>query len=92
MEHIVDIEDLLRKTKESKPFLAAQYAFVVAMLAKKQGKNDKAIEYARECIALIPEALSEADIATSFVELNGILLPDHLTEGMVRQKMLPIEF
>ena len=92
MSEILDLEGYYKKVKKSNPRKAAELAYAIAMLAKKDGKNKKAAKYGKESILLFDSLnVQTIDECTSrYVTINGISLPDYIHSDVVRDRLLPI--
>lgn len=81
-----DIEGTYRRLKASDPRRAAEVAYVIATICRRQGARARARQFAKESIQLFEDlniqTLEEA--AARYVELNDVFLPSYIHENVVR--------
>lgn len=89
---IENIEQQFKSKKRKEPFLAAQLAYVIAMLAKKEDKKQKAIEFGQECVSVLNSLnLQTQDECTpTYNIINGIVLPDIFHPAVVCDRLKPL--
>ena len=68
---------------------AAELAYVLAVIHKKEGNIKDARKYARQSIELFEglDIQTLDDAASLYTVLNGIALPDLIHEGVVRDRL-----
>jgi len=93
MLEIPNLENHYEETKEKDPRKAAELAYVIAMLAKKEGENEKAVRYGRESITLFDSLNVQTmdECTTRYVTVNGISLPDYIHSDVVRDRLSPLQ-
>lgn len=72
---------------------AAEHAYALAMIHKKNGNTAKAIECGIESIALFDRSKlrAEWDSARRNTVIGGITLPEIIHQGIVREHLKPLE-
>ena len=90
---IKNIEQEFKNLKSASPRKAAELAYVIAMIAKKNGDNEKAIKYGRESIDIFNKlnVQSYEDCASQYVTVNNISLPELIHADVVKNRLLPIK-
>lgn len=68
---------------------AAEYAYVLAVRLRSEGRVDEARRYARECLRLTGSLPSNTldDVTSSRLELGGVPLPERFHDGVVRMRL-----
>jgi hypothetical protein len=91
-EVIPNIENVYEEMKLSDPRKAAEIAYVIAMIAKANGDNEKTLKFSRESVKLLDELNVQTmeECATHYSVLNGIGLPEFIHSDMVRERMKPL--
>ncbi|MBT9132760.1 MAG: hypothetical protein DDT33_01289 [Firmicutes bacterium] len=83
-----DIEATYKRLKGADPRRAAEAAYVIAVISKRQGDFTRAKQFAKESIQLFEslniQTLEEA--AARYLELNGVFLPEYIHENVVRDR------
>ena len=81
-----DIEETYKRLNASDPRRAAEVAYVIATICRRQGDLARSREFAKESIRLFEslniQTLEEA--AARYIELNDVLLPSYIHENVVR--------
>jgi len=81
-----DLEGTYKRLKATDPRRAAEVAYVIAVISKRQGDFARAKQFAKESIQLFEsvniQTLEEA--AARYLELNGVFLPHYIHENVVR--------
>jgi nucleoside-diphosphate kinase len=87
------LEQTLNLLREVDPRNAAEYAYVLAILHKRAGNNEKAIHFGREAIALFDKCRMETleDCAARHVVIEGVALPDLIHQDVVRDRLKPLK-
>jgi hypothetical protein len=87
------LEQTLNLLREVDPRNASEYAYVLAMLHKRAGNNEKAIHFGREAIALFDKCRMETleDCAARHVVIEGVALPDLIHQDVVRDRLKPLK-
>jgi len=87
------LEQTLNLLREVDPRNASEYAYVLAMLHKRAGNNEKAIHFGREAIALFDKCRMETleDCAARHVVIEGVALPDLIHQDVVRDRLKPFK-
>lgn len=90
---IKNIEQEFQNFKSTDPRKAAELAYVIAMIAKKDGGNKKAAEYGKESVGILNElnVQSYEDCATQYATVNGIALPELIHADVVRDRLSTIK-
>lgn len=93
MVQISDIEKQYEEMKKDEPRKAAELAYVIAMLAKGNGENEKAIKFGKECISILDSLNVQTmeECATQLVVVNGISLPEFIHADVVRDRLSPLK-
>lgn len=86
------IEKRFHKMKDKNPKKAAELAYVIAMNAKHNGNEQKAIEFGKECLRLLdivgPQTMEEC--TPIFTTINGVALPEFLHQDVVKDRLSPL--
>ena len=87
------ISEVQRQYEEERHYqddrAAAEYAYVLAVRLREEGRLDEAREYARECLRLAESLPSGTldDVSVSRTHLGGVPLPERFHDGMVRARL-----
>lgn len=78
--------------KTTDPRDAAEYAYVLAMINKRNGSTDEAIRYGREAITLFDQFPMETleQCAARNVTIENIAIPDIIHQEVVRDRLKPL--
>ena len=89
---IENIEQEFKKIKMQEPRRAAELAYVIAAIAKKEGNIDKALTYGKESVSLFDglKIETQEECAAMFVTVNGIALPDLIHSDVVKDRLRPL--
>ena len=87
------LEQTLEGMKENDPRTAAEYAYALAQLNKRAGKNEQAVRFGRESIALLDKCRMETmeECAARNTVIEGVALPDLIHQDVVRDRLKPLE-
>jgi hypothetical protein len=86
------IEKRFHRMKDKNPKKAAELAYVIAMNAKHNKNDSKAIEFGRECLRLLAiiNPQTKEECATIFTGMNGVALPEFLHQDVVKDRLSPL--
>ena len=90
---ITDIENIFEDMRISDPRRAAELAYIVAMTAKANGDNDKAIKFGKMSVKIFDELNVQTmeECAARYTVVNGIALPDLIHSDVVRDRLSPLK-
>ena len=88
-----NIEEILNSLRDADPRNAAEYAYVLAVLYKQDGKNEQAIRFGRESISLLNKCPMETleDCCSRNDVIVGIGMPSYFHKDIVRNNLKPLE-
>lgn len=91
MEHTT-LEQTLNSLRDADPRNAAEYAYALAMLHKRDGNGDQAVQFGQEAIALFDKCRMETmeECAARNVVIEGVALPDLIHQDVVRDRLQPL--
>ncbi|MEU5921567.1 hypothetical protein [Streptomyces sp. NPDC047141] len=83
-----ELESIFQQELATDRWAAAETAFALAIRNRDAGNWDKSREWARQCLTLLAGFPSdtEGDVATKRVSVGGVLLPNYLHEGVLRDR------
>lgn len=87
------LEQKLVELKETDLRDAAEHAYALAMIYKQKGNTAKAIHFGLESVELFDRSKlrAEWDSARRNAVIGGILLPEKIHQGIVREHLAPLE-
>lgn len=91
--NISNIEDVYEKMKVDDLRKAAEIAYVIAMIAKAAGNNEKAVKFGRDSVRIFDELNVQTmeECAAYYTVVNGISLPELIHSDVVKNRLLPLE-
>lgn len=83
-----DIEGTYKRLKATDPRRAAEVAYVIAVISKRQDNLARAKQFAKESIQLFENLNIQTleETAARYIELNDVLLPSYIHENVVRDR------
>ena len=93
MKKYAALEQTFVSLKAVDPRNAAEHAYALAMLHRRDKNDEEAIRYGREAIALFDECSMEtaADCAPRNVVIEGIAMPStFIHQDVVRDRLKPL--
>ncbi|MGB2580100.1 MAG: nucleoside-diphosphate kinase [Minisyncoccia bacterium] len=86
------LEQTIESLKEVDPRNAAEHAYALAALHRRDGNNEEAIRFGREAIALFDKCSMETleDCTARGVVIEGIAIPDIIHQDVVRDRLQPL--
>lgn len=89
---IASLEQTLNSLRDVDPRNAAEYAYVLAQLHKRDGNDEQAIRFGREAITLFDKCQMETmeDCAARNVVIEGVAFPEFIHQDVVRDRMQPL--
>ncbi len=90
--HDPRLEETYQGLKKADKRRAAEVAYVLAVLKKEKGNIQEARKYGTESIKLFKELNIQTlkDAGALYNILNGVVLPDYIHEGVVRDRLLDL--
>jgi len=86
------LEQTLDSMREVDPRNAAEHAYVLAQLYKKDGDDGKAVQFGQEAIELFDKCQMDTaeECSARNVVIEGVTLPDLIHQGVVRSRLQPL--
>lgn len=87
-----ETEKTLESLRNTKPKEAAEYALALAVIYKRKGNNERAIQYGKEAIALLDQCPTDSleDCAGVNILIEDVLIPGILHQQVVRNYLQPL--
>ena len=92
-ETVARLRRMLAELEKTEPRRAAEVAYALAQTYRRLGNNELAVQYGRKSLALFDKCRmeTEEDCACRFITLGDIALPDLIHQGVVRERLQPLQ-
>ena len=86
---VAKLEKTVKSLRKVDPRNAAEYAYAIAMLHKRDGNFDEAKKYAQMAIDLFDQCQMNTmeECAARNVVIEGVAIPDLVHQGVVRNRI-----
>ncbi|AWK09579.1 hypothetical protein DDQ41_12350 [Streptomyces spongiicola] len=84
----LELEAIFQQELATNRWAAAESAYALASLYRDEGDWEKSREWVKQCLRLLEgfPADTMEQVATTRTSVGGVQLPNHLHEGVVRER------